>query len=530
MEWKFSVGNESLGNGISVMDDCELLHAFTKQGDESAFERLLQRHGLMVQRTALRRLGNEQASREICQTVFIVLARKAPTIRCPASLGPWLHRVTMLECSEWLRQERRRQRKYAHYQDYLRRGRESVTAPTSTAWVAELDEAIQKLNARDREAIILRFFEGRSFQEIGVVLDLSDDACQKRTSRAVERLANRLRRHRVTIPVLGAALQQIPSESQAAAPLAWLPSGEILSLKPSAMTAFRWTVRLSPVSTLAWLGVGVLYALWAIGWVPSASPTATPPLTHTPTTTVASTHATLLPLLTRTRTRTRYSPSSPDITLETLLDDFIDAYLQGDTDYAKRLQNMIDTMDPADVVNMLDDWPPHEGEAIELLRDLPLKSLITQNPAMVCERAHARRLTDIACYALYQWAQHAPEEALAWHRQQTSWPHHAPGLAKESLGKMPSRTLAVLNKQKSLWLSKDSHRALDYEGAMAASLYLGLLETSPAMLDPLVARLRGKAAYGAAVAVNRCFGRIETPNEILKRHMAQLMDQSEEAL
>ena len=51
-----------------------------------------------------------------------------------------------------------------------------------------LDEAIADLGERDRNAVLLRFFAGRSLREVGEVMGVSEDAAKNRISRAVERL------------------------------------------------------------------------------------------------------------------------------------------------------------------------------------------------------------------------------------------------------------------------------------------------------------------------------------------------------
>ena len=51
-----------------------------------------------------------------------------------------------------------------------------------------LDETIDSLESADREAIVLRFFERRDFRSVGAALGISDDAAQKRVSRALEKL------------------------------------------------------------------------------------------------------------------------------------------------------------------------------------------------------------------------------------------------------------------------------------------------------------------------------------------------------
>ena len=68
----------------------------------------------------------------------------------------------------------------------------------------ELDEALSKLAARDRDALILRYFEGRDLKAVAAILGTSADAAQKRVARALEKL--RIRLNARGIATTGAAL------------------------------------------------------------------------------------------------------------------------------------------------------------------------------------------------------------------------------------------------------------------------------------------------------------------------------------
>ena len=91
---------QALGNPHSTADrtDGQLLLDFLSRSDEpaeSAFTALVERHGPIVQRVCLDVLGNRDEAHDAAQAVFLVLARKARSIRKPESLGPWLHGVAL---------------------------------------------------------------------------------------------------------------------------------------------------------------------------------------------------------------------------------------------------------------------------------------------------------------------------------------------------------------------------------------------------------------------------------------------------
>jgi hypothetical protein len=82
-----------------------------------------------------------------------------------------------------------------------------------------LDEAIEELQGPDREAIVLRFFEQRDLRAIGDFLGISDDAAQKRVSRALEKLRHGLTQRGVSLSI--AALSALLASSAVAAPGGW---------------------------------------------------------------------------------------------------------------------------------------------------------------------------------------------------------------------------------------------------------------------------------------------------------------------
>src|SRR5262249_40638721 len=73
--------------------DAQLLTRFAQQGDEAAFEVLLERHGPMVWRTCRRIARQDADAEDAFQATFLVLCRKVGSIGKRESLGGWLHRV-----------------------------------------------------------------------------------------------------------------------------------------------------------------------------------------------------------------------------------------------------------------------------------------------------------------------------------------------------------------------------------------------------------------------------------------------------
>ena len=75
------------------LSDRELLERFIAAGDEGAFTLLIERHGSMVFGVCRRALANFHDAEDACQATFLVLARKAASVRKKTSLSSWLHGV-----------------------------------------------------------------------------------------------------------------------------------------------------------------------------------------------------------------------------------------------------------------------------------------------------------------------------------------------------------------------------------------------------------------------------------------------------
>src|SRR5947209_2490846 len=95
--------------GLAGATDGQLLERFTAQQEEAAFAALLHRHGPMVLGVARRVLRQHQDAEDVLQATFLVLARKAGSIRKRESVGSWLHGVAYRLAVEAKGQRARRQ-------------------------------------------------------------------------------------------------------------------------------------------------------------------------------------------------------------------------------------------------------------------------------------------------------------------------------------------------------------------------------------------------------------------------------------
>ena len=168
------------------LDDIELLAQYARDNSEAAFATLVTRHVNLVYSTALRNAGNPHAAEEITQAVFIILARKARSLSPQTILSGWLYQTARLTAANFLRAEIRRQhREQEAYMQSL------LNEPEPNVWpqiAPLLDAAMAGLGEKDRNAVVLRFFENKSLGEVGRALGASEDAAKMRVNRALDKL------------------------------------------------------------------------------------------------------------------------------------------------------------------------------------------------------------------------------------------------------------------------------------------------------------------------------------------------------
>lgn len=171
------------------MDDWDLLQTYAKNRSDAAFAELVQRHLDWIYSAALRQVRDPHLARDVAQTVFVLLARKAGKLRRGTIVAGWLFRTTRYVAARAVRTEQRRR---------VREESASVMMSTTNSpddneilWkqlAPHLDQAVAALSQTDRSAILLRFYERKPLREVGQQLGLTEDAAKKRVTRAVEKL------------------------------------------------------------------------------------------------------------------------------------------------------------------------------------------------------------------------------------------------------------------------------------------------------------------------------------------------------
>src|SRR3954464_7344073 len=171
------------------MDDAKLLQSYVETGSSEAFAALTNKHVNFVYGAALRLVRDRHVAEEVTQAVFIVLARKAATLRHEAVLSSWLLSTTRYAALGQMKINARRKRHERRAAEMAKT--EWLQPDAERSWPqyeGELDAALASLRESDRKAVVLRFYEHKSFDEIAAILGTAEEAARKRVSRAVEKL------------------------------------------------------------------------------------------------------------------------------------------------------------------------------------------------------------------------------------------------------------------------------------------------------------------------------------------------------
>jgi RNA polymerase sigma factor (sigma-70 family) len=200
------------------MDDAGLLSQYVSDRSEDAFRELVNRHLNLVYSAALRQVGGDtHKAQDVVQTVFADLARKASSVARHPTLSGWLYSSTHFAAAKVLRSERRRQHREqkAHMMESLLG--ESGPATNWEQLRPVLDDVMHELGARQRTALVLRFFEQRPTTEISRVLGLTERGVRKNLDGSLERLRIALRKRGID-STTAALATLLSTETMLAAP------------------------------------------------------------------------------------------------------------------------------------------------------------------------------------------------------------------------------------------------------------------------------------------------------------------------
>ena len=198
------------------MDDLQLLREYIAGGSEEAFAELVNRHIGLVYSAALRQMGETHWAEDVSQAVFIALAQNARRIGRGEVLSAWLLAVTRrVAAMTWRREARRRDRE-RKAAEMARQANGQSDAGQWDEIAPHLDEAVCELPEESRAAVVLRYFEGLSTENLAQRLKISPEAARQRLSRSVERLRGILARRGIVVSAVALSALMTAHAVQAA--------------------------------------------------------------------------------------------------------------------------------------------------------------------------------------------------------------------------------------------------------------------------------------------------------------------------
>jgi cytochrome c peroxidase len=278
---------------VRHLADRHLLQQFSDRRDEAAFGTLLLRHGPMVLDVCRGVLGNEADAEDAFQATFLVLARKAASIRKSESVGSWLHGVAYRTALKARLQSAARQKNEA------RAPARTLSEPDDFTWreVRQvLHEELTGIAERYRVPLVACYLEGKTQDEAAAQLGLAKSTLKERLERGRSLLRARLVRRGLG-PMAALAAAAWPSaDASASVPVALVSStvraaglfagGQVgttaaLSAEVAALTEgvlkamllakLKTAVMLTTAVAVVTVGLGLL-TLAGSGWAGSSAP------------------------------------------------------------------------------------------------------------------------------------------------------------------------------------------------------------------------------------------------------------------
>jgi RNA polymerase sigma factor (sigma-70 family) len=248
--------------------DAQLLRAYAERRSDAAFAELVRRHIDLVHSAAHRMVGDTHLAEDVTQATFLALAKNAAQLTERPVLAGWLHRTAQNIAAQTIRT------------DVRRRAREQVAAAMNELLASSpeanweqiaphLDAALGDLTEPERDAVLLRYFQRQSARDMAQTLGISDEAAQKRVSRAVERLREFFAKRGVTVGASGLAVivsanavQAAPvglaltiSTAAALTATTLATTATVTATKALAMTALQKTIVIATITGLAGIGI-----------------------------------------------------------------------------------------------------------------------------------------------------------------------------------------------------------------------------------------------------------------------------------
>jgi RNA polymerase sigma factor (sigma-70 family) len=257
--------------------DGELLGELAFESSQASFEELVRRHAGMVYRECRRLLADAHDAEDAAQAVFLVLWKKARSLRRRTTVAAWLHRVACHVCRNAQRARNVRKIHERHTAETMPQS-SSDNSSGAVEMKDVLDEELEQLPEKYRLPLLLFHLEGRSIEEIAALMSLKSSTVGTRLSRGREMLRNRIVRRGIAMSTATCAAAF--SAAATAAPLpptfvataaqsaGFFAAGKLAAagaLSPQAAALAKGVIHMLTVAKLKLAIAGVVVASLACG-------------------------------------------------------------------------------------------------------------------------------------------------------------------------------------------------------------------------------------------------------------------------
>lgn len=180
------------------MNDTELMMR-VKEGDEEAFRQIVEKYQKSIMNLCFQYTGNQQDAEELAQDVFIRVYRAAPSYEPRAQLSTYLYRIAVNLSLNRLRARRNKRlvpfdflRKGDHYNPISQENKNPDTLMEQKEKQQMIWDAIHALPGNQQTALILKRFQGLSYEEIAKVMHCTVSSVESRLHRAKKNLQKKL--------------------------------------------------------------------------------------------------------------------------------------------------------------------------------------------------------------------------------------------------------------------------------------------------------------------------------------------------
>jgi len=255
-----------------MIDDMDLVRQYARCKSEEAFATLVSRHVNLVYSAALRQVRDPHLAQEITQTVFIILARKAASLNSRVVISGWLYRTTRYAAAKALTLHHRRQNK--EQEAFMRSQLHETEADTWRDIEPVLETAMGQLAEKDHNALVLRFFENRTFKDISSALGTTEAGAKMRVNRALEKLRTSFKKRGLTFSAAAIAAA-IATHSVQAAPGGLATSVTAAAIQAATVTTSTLSLIETTLKLMAWTKLKTTIAVGAIALLAAGTATIT---------------------------------------------------------------------------------------------------------------------------------------------------------------------------------------------------------------------------------------------------------------